>query len=79
MTLVTLAWIPFSSHELVFLLGRKILSYVLSCFLVGCLFVCLFVCLFLQVGCGAIGCELLKNFALLGVAASHNGLVIFFL
>lgn len=28
-----------------------------------------------MVGCGAIGCELLKNFALLGVAASHNGLM----
>lgn len=30
---------------------------------------------FLQVGCGAIGCELLKNFALLGIAGSHNGMV----
>lgn len=31
--------------------------------------------LFLQVGCGAIGCELLKNFALLGIARSQGGMV----
>ena len=30
---------------------------------------------FLQVGCGAIGCELLKNFALLGIAGSPSGKV----
>ena len=29
----------------------------------------------LQVGCGAIGCELLKNYAMLGVARQPNGLV----
>ena len=34
-------------------------------------------CLFCQVGCGAIGCELLKNFALLGIAGSANGMVVF--
>ena len=32
---------------------------------------------FFQVGCGAIGCELLKNFALLGIAGSANGMVVF--
>ena len=32
---------------------------------------------FSQVGCGAIGCELLKNFALLGIAGSANGMVVF--
>ena len=30
----------------------------------------------LQVGCGAIGCEMLKNFAMLGVGRKPNGLVI---
>ena len=34
------------------------------------------VCVF-QVGCGAIGCELLKNFALLGIAGGANGMVVF--
>ena len=33
---------------------------------------------FSQVGCGAIGCELLKNFALLGIGGSRSGLVCFF-
>lgn len=32
---------------------------------------------FFQVGCGAIGCELLKNFALLGIAGGANGMVVF--
>lgn len=32
--------------------------------------------IFLQVGCGAIGCEMLKNFALLGVGTGQDkGLV----
>jgi hypothetical protein len=28
-----------------------------------------------QVGCGAIGCEMLKNYALLGIGSGDNGLV----
>ena len=41
------------------------------------LFIYIVLCLFFQVGCGAIGCELLKNFALLGIAGSANGMVVF--
>ena len=38
---------------------------------------CCCCCFSFQVGCGAIGCELLKNFALLGIAGSENGMVLF--
>ena len=31
--------------------------------------------LYVQVGCGAIGCEMLKNYAMLGVGRKPNGLV----
>ena len=32
----------------------------------------------MQVGCGAIGCEMLKNYATLGIATSANGQVYLF-
>ena len=31
--------------------------------------------LLLQIGCGAIGCEMMKNYAMLGVATSEKGKV----
>ena len=38
--------------------------------------VVLYICdALIQVGCGAIGCEMLKNLALLGVSTAENGLL----
>ena len=30
---------------------------------------------FVQVGCGALGCEFLKNFALIGLACGEDGMI----
>ena len=40
----------------------------------SCYTVC-YTCVCMQVGCGAIGCEMLKNYAMLGVGCRPNGMV----
>lgn len=52
--------------------------YTLTVRAVGCACVstCVFcVDVFVQVGCGALGCEFLKNFALIGLACGEDGMI----
>ena len=50
-------------------------SLCVKVYVIASLFPCLRAVSLFKVGCGAIGCEMLKNLALLGVAIGEHGLV----